>query len=341
MDHDENGSFREQFDWAVMKNLPWLDDLKAQISAALIANRLGHAPLIQGPSGVGKRVLADWLSRRILCLEPDGRAACGQCRSCNLIESGTHPDFFDIGIPEDKRAIPVDSIRELNGRLQLTASLSERRIGRVMPAEAMNKNAANALLKTLEEPAGNAWLILVSDQPGQLPATVRSRCQVISVRPPEHAQALAWLKECVRQLPNQVSADETAQALTLAGEAPLAALALLEGEGLAFGFSIRDGLIATANGEPVQEVLSSDWTADAPLTWRWLATWVALVLHQSMKLSDDRQLIDELPRDISPQSVGQLWQQALQGSALAQGNARQDLLIGKWLLEWQEISRKR
>jgi DNA polymerase-3 subunit delta' len=314
--------------------LPWLDPIKEQLASGLRSERLGHAPLIQGPAGVGKRALADWLVRRILCLESSDRDPCGQCRSCTLLDSSTHPDFFDTGIPEDKREIPVDSIRDLIARLQLTASLSPRRVGRVMPAEAMNRNSANALLKTLEEPAENAWLILVADQAGRLPATIRSRCQVIPVRPPDHDESIRWLESNCPSSPS----EQHRQALLLAGAAPLAARALLEGEGLAFGQTIRDGLDALSHGEPLQQVLGEDWVKQAPSTWRWLATWVGLTLRARVAGIDEDGLAGTLAPQLSPQSAAVLWERALAGVQLARGNARQDLLLGKWLLEWQQLS---
>jgi len=315
--------------------LPWLDPIKEQLASGLSSERLGHAPLIQGPSGVGKRALADWLVRRILCLEAKQRDPCGECRACSLLETSTHPDFFDTGIPEDKREIPVDSIRDLIARLQLTASLSPRRVGRVLPAEAMNRNAANALLKTLEEPAENAWLILVADQAGRLPATIRSRCQAIPVRPPDHDEAMQWLEaNCTESPP-----DQRQQAMLLAGAAPLAARALLEGEGLAFGHAVREGLDALTRGQPLQQVLEEDWVKQAPLTWRWLATWVGLALRANLGAGEQDGLSGALAPQLRPQSAAVLWEKALAGSRLARGNARQDLLLGKWLLEWQQLSR--
>jgi len=322
-------------------NLPWLDGLKAQLEEAFASSRLGHAPLIQGPAGVGKRALSDWLARRILCLEATSAAPCGNCRACELFASQTHPDFFPVGIPEEKKEIPVDSIRDLNGRLQLTASLTDRRIGRILPAEAMNKNAANALLKTLEEPAANAWLILISDRPGLLPATIRSRCQAISVRPPAHEEALRWLEAEVEKRAPQASGERVRQALVLAGDAPLAALELLESDGLDFGFGIREALIGTARGQAIEQVLDSAWTDRPELTWRWIATWSGLVLQASLGGDLAPDLLDELPRELDSTQAAELWEKAIRGSALAKGNARQDLLIGKWLLEWTMVSHSR
>jgi len=309
--------------------LPWLDPLRQQLDEALGKGRLGHAPLIQGAPGMRSSDLAEWLLRRILCLEPVDGQACGQCRACQLLDSDSHPDCFRVGIPEDKKEIPIDSIRGLSGKLQLTASLSPHRVGLIEPAEAMNRNAANALLKTLEEPASDAWLILVSDQPGRLPATIRSRCQPVSVRPPGSQEALAWLEDCV---PGQ-SAEALAQALRLAGGAPLAARSLLIDQGLEFGLSLRAALLEIGRGRPLQGVVDEHWLNDPVRTWRWLATWTAAALqHALLEESGDGSTMP--PRG----GLAKLWQQALEGVALARGNARQDLLLGKWLLEWKAAS---
>ena len=314
---------------------PWLDEIRSYLAAALEQQRLGHAPLLTGPEGVGKTALAEWLYRRILCLTPGEQGACGECRSCSLLDSGTHPDFFRVGIPEDKKEIPVDSVRGMTASLQLTPSIGRHRLGLIEVAEAMNMNAANALLKTLEEPSNNTWLVLISHQSSRLPATIRSRCQKIAVRPPDTTVSLAWLAEhCPGQSPERLE-----EALTLVADAPLAARSLLEDEGLDFGHAILDGLLSIAAGRPVSTVINEQWQQQAALTWRWLALWTSLLMRQAQgvptsPLPGQRKLDSAL----SPAALGELWQQALKGGVLARSSARQDLLLGKWLLEWERIS---
>lgn len=315
---------------------PWLETTRERLHSSLEQQRLGHAPLLAGPKGVGKAVLAEWLYRRILCLAPQGIEPCGQCRSCSLLGSGSHPDFFRVGIPEDKKEIPVDSIRQLNGSLQLTPSLGRHRVGLIEVAEAMNVNAANALLKTLEEPSDNAWLILITHHSARLPATIRSRCQQIAVRPPETGEAMAWLSA---SMPDQ-SSERLAEALSLTGDAPLAALELLqEGGGLDFGHAVLDGLLAIANGQPVSTVIDEQWQQQAALSWRWLSVWAHLLMRQAQGVTDAALPGQrELTVRPEPQALGDLWQQALKGVQLSRGSARQDLLLAKWLLEWERIS---
>lgn len=314
-----------------MRNYPWLEAHQQRLALALDSGRLGHAPLLSGPPGLGKRELAEWLLARILCLAEPGQAPCGQCRACELRSSGTHPDLFRIGIPEEKSEIPVDSVRDLITSLQLTPSIGQRRLGLIEPAESMNRNAANALLKTLEEPAANAWLILVSHRPERLPATIRSRCQQLTIRPPEPPEADAWLAS---QYPKHPPAERN-RALSLAAGAPLAAAALLEGDGMLFGREVLDAMLAVASGAPVSAATSPEWQSDPVRTWTWLACWTAAFMRQCHGLDSDA-LPDglKLPAALSGSRLAGHWEQALQGRRLAERALRHDLLLGKWLLEW-------
>ena len=315
-------------------NLPWLEAQQQALGLALETQRLGHAPLLHGPPGLGKAQLADWLAKRILCLTPKRGQPCGRCRSCELLAAGTHPDLFFGQIPEDKTQITVDVIRELSAGLQLTPSIGPHRVGLIQPAEAMNRNAANALLKTLEEPAARAWLILVTDRPDLLPATVRSRCQKIAIKPPPRAEAAAWLDA------QGVSAkvEDIALALDFCADAPLKARALLEGDGLAHGLDIQRKLLDLAHRQPISPELADCWAARASESWSWvcywLKHWLSVSLETKAKASDTERALLPVSR---PVDLARAWQQALEGRQLAETSMRSDLLFGKWLLEWQSI----
>ncbi len=317
-------------------NLPWLDETRQWLGTALEAQRLGHAPLLMGPEGVGKRVLAEWLVRRILCLSPQAGEPCGECRSCQLISTGTHPDLFRVAIPDEKKEIPVDSVRDLSAGLQLTPSLGQRRVGWIEPAEAMNINAANALLKTLEEPPENAWLVLVSHRSDRLPATIRSRCQQIAVRPPPTDDARDWL---ARECP-ETDAQALEQALAMSDGAPLRARDLVLNNGLEFGLSVLDGMLAVARGAAATGIIDDQWTSEPAVTWRWIGLWTRRLMGEAQGVTPWQEVDGrQAPDGLDVRALAELWQQALDGAASSEGNARQDLLLGKWLLEWGRTSR--
>ncbi|MGY6554620.1 MAG: DNA polymerase III subunit delta' [Wenzhouxiangella sp.] len=312
--------------------LSWLETHQRALGLALETQRLGHAPLLQGPAGLGKTELASWLAARILCLNPDQGQPCGRCRSCELLSAGTHPDLFFGHIPEDKTQITVDVIRELSAGLQLTPSIGPHRVGLIEPAEAMNNNAANALLKTLEEPAGQAWLILVSDRPDLLPATVRSRCQKIAVKPPQRTEAAAWLEA---QAP-EAAADDIILALDFCADAPLKALALLRGDGLAHGREIQRSLLESAQQRPVSPDLAERWAGRASESWGWVCYWLKVWLSAGLQ-AQQQGAAGPLPQAARPPELARAWQRALEARQLADTPIRSDLLFGKWLLEWKSI----
>jgi len=157
-------------------------------------NRLPHALLFTGPAGVGKRALAQIFARLVLCQNSqDVDSACGACHACHLTQAGSHPDFRQVQPEEDGNTIKIDQIRELSEFVQQTSHQGGLRVVLIQPATAMNTASANALLKTLEEPAPNTLLILISDNRSRLPVTILSRCQQVRFSAPPRAMALAWL----------------------------------------------------------------------------------------------------------------------------------------------------
>src|SRR5690606_5904714 len=155
--------------------------------------------------------------------------------------------------PEDKKQIPVALVRELIDELQMTAHQAGRKVTVIVPADAMNRSTANALLKTLEEPSGDAVLALVSANPARLPATIRSRCQRIALAPPERADALAWLKA------RRVADPE--RLLALAGGAPLAAEALQDSALLGARGKLVQGLAELVAGRGDIPAAAAAWAA--------------------------------------------------------------------------------
>lgn len=216
-----------------MKELyPWQNELWQRWAG--LRQRLPHAILLKGAQGIGKFDFAMNLAQSLLCEAPraDG-LACQDCPSCHWFNQETHPDFRLIqsdalsAQDEEKedgkkpgRQISVDQIRSLSSFANLSAHQGGYRVVLIHPAESMNANAANALLKTLEEPSGRMLIILVSHKPQQLLPTILSRCLVLAAPMPSPEASAAWLQQ-------QDIANPTAM-LAQAGFAPLQALRLAE-----------------------------------------------------------------------------------------------------------------
>ncbi|WP_294000142.1 DNA polymerase III subunit delta' [Sphaerotilus sp.] len=193
--------------------LPWLG---AGLAHTLTRGRAHHALLVHGPAGVGQLDFALELARAWLCEAPRPHA-CGACRSCHLVAERSHPDLrvivpealrAEAGLPEEgaaasdegkktrkpSRAILIEQIRAALEFSNLTAARGVHKVVVVHPAEALNAVAANALLKTLEEPPGAMRFVLTSGDAQALLPTIRSRCQGVALRAPGREEALAWLR---------------------------------------------------------------------------------------------------------------------------------------------------
>ena len=181
--------------------LPWHQERWAQVRGAIAGQRLAHALLFAGPRGVGKRHFAHGLASYLLCEADAGQRPCGACRSCVQLAAGVHPNRLKLAPQEDKRDIAIDDIRDLLDRLHLSSHYGQAKVAIVEPADALNPSGVNALLKTMEEPPAATHVLLVAERWRALPATLRSRCQILRFAPPPAAQALAWLKQRHPQLP--------------------------------------------------------------------------------------------------------------------------------------------
>ncbi len=195
--------------------IPWLNQFTSNCRASVIAGRAPHALMLVGARGTGKRCAAAWLARCRLGMstwksEPQYPLTIPQ-----------HADLRWLSPPEDKQSVGIEQIRELVASLSLTSYEGGAKVAVIDPANAMTANAANSLLKTLEEPPGDALVILVADRIGHLPATIFSRCQRVSVALPAEAVSLRWLDRLL--LPDAGSSGWPA-ALRAAGNAPLAAV---------------------------------------------------------------------------------------------------------------------
>jgi len=311
---------------------PWLESHWSFFLRRFESGKLAHAMLIEGPAGNGKTALATAMVALLLCREPQ-KFACGQCRSCKLLAGAAHPDFFELQPEDGSEVIKVDQVRAMIGKLDLTTSISVRKVAYIHPADTMNSASANALLKSLEEPAGDAVLILVSDAPGRLPVTIRSRCQSITVNQPDAGLVQDWLLQRSGRTAQRVS-----QALLAAGGSPLRAGRYLESPEIDVFSQVRTGLSGLLGKPAAVSRLSHEWSAlDAAELWRWLSICTCEVIKSLLV----GQPLDWLPANpgLRTTALLDLQKQADKNRQLASTQVRGDLLLQDWLINWaQQVS---
>ena len=245
----------------------WLNEFAKAWQARVAQDRVPHALLLLGPAGVGKRAAAAWLARERLALPGAGDGPVYP------LEIPEHPDMRWLRPPEDKKFVGIEQVRDLVAGLSLTSYTGGGKVAVIDPANAMTANAANSLLKTLEEPSGDALIILVADRLGRLPATIMSRCQRVSLSVPASDVSLRWLHDLDRD-------NDWSEALRLAGNAPLAAVdaqaRLTEAQTMAQDFK---GL-AEHRGSPIE--VASRWAKFEPsFVLDWLCQSIQDVIRQA------------------------------------------------------------
>jgi DNA polymerase-3 subunit delta' len=259
----------------------WLDVYLSHFSELLQQGRMPHALLVTGLPGVGKSAFADRLAALLVCEEAAGSDACGHCSACHLFAAGTHPDLFRISPEEDSSVIKIDQVRRLGEGLALSHHGAGYKVAVLEPADTLNINAANSLLKTLEEPADKTVLILVTAQPGRLTATIRSRCRQLGIGVPAESDALKWLQ-------GQYKGSQPEVLLRLAHGAPLRALRLAEDNALEDRRTHFEALVGLRDGRTDAIAVAQAWAKDEDLQGlRWMRGWLMDLLRLRLTGSPD------------------------------------------------------
>jgi len=220
----------------------WQTEQRDYLNEMLTENKFPHALLFTGPVGTGKTEFAREYAKKMLC-EKDLPAACGHCHSCEVFNAETHPDYINIAPAEEGKLIGVDIIRELIVKLSTTSQFGGKTVAIIENAEQLNRNSANALLKTLEEPTPNTVLILVSSFSHRLLPTIRSRCLQLEFPTPNQELALAYLLA--------ESVEDAELNLQLAHGSPIKAIQIANSELADQRKSVLKNLIKTSRGQAV------------------------------------------------------------------------------------------
>lgn len=252
----------------------WLAPLRTRLAAMEDHRRLPHGMLLHGQSGAGQADIGLWLANRLLC-RSDATKPCGSCADCHLFLAGSHPDFHWVSVLEDKKEIAVAQLRSLSEVLTLRSYRGGPKVALIEPAEAMNIHSFNALLKTLEEPPEETYVLLATSRSDRIPRTIASRCARLRVPLPETKDALAWLHGTGLK-------EEAEGLLRLAHGAPFlaadygdAGLGGLDGE-------MNDALATGASGRLDVIGLAQEWAEKTPLArLHWLEDWLAHGLKEA------------------------------------------------------------
>lgn len=263
--------------------LPWQHEAWQKLRPLAVSDRLPHALLLSGLAGCGVGRFGEALARALLCSQPNPSPhapACGRCPDCVQSAAGSHPDQLWVRAEaQNQGPIRVDQVREA-GRFLTLSGQRGWRVVLVAEAERMNSNAANALLKSLEEPPPRRLLLLLSAAPLQLPATIRSRCQLLRFGRPSPRQSRGWLRQELEREGVNLGENELETLLALSRQAPLRALRLARGDALTRRRTLFDSYCRWLLGHASVDV--KEWHQNASTeTLGWLLSW----LQDSLRLS--------------------------------------------------------
>lgn len=315
--------------------LPWHAETWSRVQSARAAGRLAHALLLSGPRGVGKQAFARRLAASLLCESraSDG-AACRQCRGCAQQQAGTHPNLIWLAreinekTDKEKRDISMEQLRAMMERLTLSTHYAQSRVVVIDPAEALNTAGVNALLKTIEEPPADSHVLLISERPMALAATLRSRCQRLSFAVPPIEEAREWL----RKAEPKIEADS---ALAETGGAPLAALEAHREGLLDRRRQWRETLLELA--EQRIDPLTAAARVDKDTVEDWLRSLVGF-LHQLLRsqcgLGSTNAAFTRLAQAVGPTVTEAMLAETIEGQRRLAGNANPALLIESLMIGW-------
>lgn len=272
---------------------PWFEQTYKQLVGRISSSQLHHGLLFLADEGAGEQSLILALAKALVC---ENKNACNACKGCSLFEAQSHPDVQIV--VSDKPSIGVDLIRKVSEFVTTTAQLMGNKVIIIHGIDAMTEAASNSLLKTLEEPSKNTFLILSTTQPNNLLPTIKSRCEKIRLRLPSEEQSLAWLR-------SNTNETTTSEGLYAYSGSPITYLQALNDKAANFHEFIGD--IANLQENKVfAESVAKKWKAEPSLALKWAYQWSILeykkCLQQGANLSklDELQNISDLCSSLKP-----------------------------------------
>jgi len=321
---------------------PWTHSQWQQLIKRYQQQRLPHALIFNGLSGLGKLEFARQFAKSILCESPDENGhACQSCRSCTQFEADTHPDFHQLEPEEIGKALKIDQIRGLIEKFSLASHYNRHRVAILSPAEDMNQAAANSLLKSLEEPPANTLIILVTSQRSALPATILSRCQQVDFPPPGKDMALTWLNN---NHPEGV--ERLSELLIMANGAPLKALTDADGELLALRDDIFNHFsqLALQNQAAITAQTANWLKSDNPAPIQWLYSWVSDLIkmkshyEQSIVNSDKREELSKIALRVDLSRLYGFLDKLVEANRLQKAPLNKQMVLDDLFLNWQSVT---
>ncbi len=327
-----------------LASLPdWLGAVWQRLQSMHDQGRLPHAIVLGGSKGLGKRQLAEQLMAGLVCTQAQQGHACEQCKSCLLRHANSHPDIQRLAPEEEGKAILVDPVRKLQPWLSATAQQGGAKVVIIEPANELNVNAANALLKNLEEPGNNTFFILLHDWPKPLLATIKSRCQSQEIGIPDQQLAQQWLAQ---QHPD-ANVDELQQVLHMAHGAPLLALQYLQQQAPALRHQSLVDLTAILRNQTSVSGVAESWVkADVKQRLDWWLQWLQdLIKLQQTKQAhlvgnqDVLKLLQAIAKKADIKQVFALHDDLLASldSLVQRRNINQQLMLEKLLYQWYQL----
>ena len=332
-----------------MNALPWHQDALEALTGS--KDTLAHALLVHGRKGIGKLAFARALAQALLCEQPDkaSGAACDSCTACAWFEAGAHPDYRQIEPSAETQEdddeeekpkkgkkpsiwISVDQIRALPDFVNVTSHRGGPKVIVLHPADALNVNAANALLKSLEEPPAGTFFVLVSHRPHQLLPTIKSRCRQLALRAPDRGQATKWrAAQGIKDAP---------LALAHTGDAPLLAVDLAES-----GYwGARKTFLRQIAARDVDVLVGAEAVRDLPVPFivSWLQKWCCdIALFQALGVvrynPDEHDAIARIAAGVDPLAALRLYRKMTEYQAIAQHPLNAQLFIEHLLLEYRNL----